>query len=66
MTDATELTEDQVTELVHAALSVAVAPPLKKGQYVYNAQVPWTRIDRLRRALSAIGVDWLNTKIGRL
>jgi hypothetical protein len=47
-----------------AAIDVAVAPPVKKGTYSYAANVPWHLVERLRDALDAVGIDWLDVKTG--
>lgn len=45
-------------EIVSAALSVAAAPPVNRGDQVFAAKVPWSRIDRLRKALDDAHIDW--------
>lgn len=45
-------------ELWCCAIDVVHAVPLKRGQHVFAASVPWDVIDRLRAAVEAVGVDW--------
>lgn len=45
-----------------AAIDVATAPPVKKGTTSFAASVPWTRIEALRDALEAVGIDWRKAK----
>lgn len=53
-----ELTQDQLRDILNAAVMVAEAAPLKGGQYVFAAKIPWNRIKRLREALDAAGIAW--------
>lgn len=52
------MTVDPFTELVDAVIAVADFPPAKGGTNVYAAKVPWHRIQRLRAALDAAGIEW--------
>lgn len=45
-------------ELLDAAIAVAAAAPNNPHQHVFAAKVPWTRIQRLRAALDAAGIEW--------
>lgn len=49
---------DPYPELFDAVISVAAAAPMKKGATVFAAQIPWSRIERLRNALDAAGIEW--------
>jgi hypothetical protein len=50
--------DEILEELLRAAVSVAAAPPIRAGSNVHSAQVPWSRIRRLRAALEAADFDW--------
>jgi pyruvate-formate lyase-activating enzyme len=52
------LSSDELRAVVVTAAFAAAAPPLKRGAYVHAAQVPWSRIEALRDALDAAGIDW--------
>lgn len=42
-----------------AALEIAHAVPLtRNASTTFAAKVPWSRIDKLRAALDAVGIDW--------
>jgi hypothetical protein len=43
---------------------VAADAPLRQGTYVSHARIYWPGIDRLRRALEAVGVNWRAAKAG--
>jgi hypothetical protein len=58
----TGITSTENHQIVVAATRVAAAAPLKQGQYVHAAQVPWTLIHELREALNAADVDWRRWK----
>lgn len=45
-----------------AAIDVAVTAPLRKGEYVHAALVPWSLINDLRSSLDALGIDWRKVK----
>jgi hypothetical protein len=45
-------------EVFVAAIEIAAYGPLKPGQHVFAAKVPWTRLMRLRDALTAAGIPW--------
>lgn len=45
-----------------AAIEVAVSPPFKRGGSASLAGVYWPRIDALRAALEALGIDWQAVK----
>lgn len=45
-------------ELLLAAIGIAEAAPAKRSQSTYAALVPWSRIERLRAALDAAGIEW--------
>ena len=45
-----------------AAIEVATAPPVKQNETAFAAKVPWTRIDKLRRALEDADIDWRRAK----
>jgi hypothetical protein len=49
-------------ELWMAAVSVAVSAPLTHGPSTTYALVYWPRMDALRAALDAVGVDWRAVK----
>jgi hypothetical protein len=56
------MTTEAERELIHAALAVAIAPPLHHGDTTFAAKVPWNRIETLRNALLAAGIDWGKAK----
>lgn len=43
--------------VVVAAIEVAIAPHAK-ARHTFAAKVSWTRIEELRAALEAVGIDW--------
>jgi hypothetical protein len=45
-----------------AAINVAVYPSLKHQDHVWNAQVAWNLVEKLRAALDAVGIDWKGVK----
>lgn len=45
-------------ELMDAAIAVAAFPPAKPHAGRYACQVPWARIQRLRAAFDAAGIEW--------
>ena len=49
------MTDEQLDEIIAAARDVAGYPPNKPKEHVFAALVPWSRIQRLRVALQAIG-----------
>lgn len=47
------------SELLDAVIAVAAAPPLRHDPTVtFSTKVPWARIERLREALDAAGIEW--------
>ena len=52
------MSDARYQELFDAVIAVADAPPDKPGTHVFAVLVPWTRIQRLRAALDAAGIDW--------
>jgi hypothetical protein len=50
------LTEEQRRVFV-AAIEVAIAPHAK-NRHTFAAKVPWKRVEELRDALEAAGIDW--------
>jgi hypothetical protein len=49
-------------ELWLAAIEVAIHAPLDRGVSTGSAQIYWPKIDRLRDALDAVGIDWRAAK----
>ena len=41
-----------------AAVEVAMSAPLRHGPTTSYAKVYWPRIEQLRAALDAVGIDW--------
>lgn len=48
-------------ELWLCSIDVAHAAPLKKGQNVRSASIPWRTIEALRSALDALDIPWKET-----
>lgn len=44
--------------LAAIALELAAVAPLRRGQNVYAAQIPWSLIERARDELDGAGFDW--------
>jgi hypothetical protein len=44
--------------VLDAAIAIARAAPARRGQYVSHAKIYWPRIEELRAALDALGIDW--------
>lgn len=45
-----------------AAIEIAIAAPWKQSGSAYDAKVPWSTIDALRKALEGVGINWENGK----
>lgn len=41
-----------------AAMEVALAAPATQNPTASSAQIPWFRIDALRKAIEGVGIDW--------
>jgi len=54
----TETERTVFTELLDAAIAVAAYPPAKAHPNRHACQVAWSRIDRLRAAFDAAGIEW--------
>ncbi len=46
-----------------AAIEVATYAPLRPGTHVSGAKVAWPRLEALRAALDALGIDWRKAKV---
>jgi len=46
-----------------AAIEVATYAPYRAAKYVHGATIAWTRVEALRAALDALGIDWRKAKL---
>lgn len=52
------------SDLAFALLDLVSYPPIRRGQYVSNAGVPWRRIEEIRAMLDREGFDWRGVHAG--
>jgi len=57
MTDTRE-TPAELRPVIVAALEIAAAAPMRRGENVTHALIPWHMVTDLRAALDEVGMDW--------